>query len=84
MVLGKFFNSLWHNLYAFGQIFIAEKWPNIESTIWSHGVCVIDGIISFVTGYNYWSIPTPEADSTSKFSTQIYAMFNLKQSDWLL
>ena len=25
LVLGKVFNSLWHNLYAIGQIFIAEN-----------------------------------------------------------
>ena len=38
LVLGKVFISLWHNWYAFGQIFISvPKWPNIENTIWPSG-----------------------------------------------
>ena len=37
LVLGKVLNPLWHIFYAFEQIFIACKWPNIEKTIWSSG-----------------------------------------------
>ena len=38
LVLGKVFNSLWHNLYAFGQIYIAVncKILKAQSVIWSH------------------------------------------------
>ena len=38
MVLSKVFNSLWNNLYAFGQNFIAENDQILktQSIIWSH------------------------------------------------
>ena len=38
LFLGKVLNSLWHNLCAFGQIFIAENgqyWKH-NMVIWSH------------------------------------------------
>ena len=39
LVLGKGLSSLWYNLYAFGQIFIAEigqYWKH-NLVVWSHG-----------------------------------------------
>ena len=38
LVLGKVFSSLWHNLYAIGQIFIAENGQILKTqfVIWSH------------------------------------------------
>ena len=35
LVLGKVFNSLWHNSYAFGQIFMSKYYKH-NPFIWSH------------------------------------------------
>ena len=33
LVLGKVFSSLWHNLFAIGQIFIAENGQKLKTQI---------------------------------------------------